>query len=133
MAGRLSVIGKYGLSLFVFPPYGIVGAALATAVSIALFNFIELYQVYRFFKIQPYRLDFLKPIFSGILATGIFFLLTELIFNRYNPISIVILCFIFFFSYVTLIILFGFQSDDKIILNKIKENVLAIVNARKKE
>ncbi len=119
------------LNIIFIPARGMIGAALATFISIALFNIIELLQVHLIIRIQPYRPDFLKPVLAGALSAAALILLTEFIFSRYNLFSLSILCFIFFGIYAAFIIFLGLQEEDKIILSKIKETVITATRSRK--
>ncbi|MCF6149521.1 MAG: oligosaccharide flippase family protein [Candidatus Kuenenia sp.] len=84
---NLSICGKQNLELFnniamfvvnvilnyfLISTYGAVGAAFATAISIASINIIRLFQVYIVFKIHPYNASYIAGIISGIIT---FFLL----------------------------------------------------------
>ncbi|MBN1224496.1 MAG: flippase [Candidatus Aminicenantes bacterium] len=119
------VIVNIVLNIVFIPSYGMKGAALATFTSIALFNIMELLQVRLILKIQPYRADFLKPVLAGTLSAAILFLLTESIFNGYNPLSIAVLCFVFFSTYTVFIVILGLQEEDKTVLSRIKEAISA--------
>lgn len=56
-------------NLILIPIYGITGAAMATAISIFLFNVVKYVLVYAKLKIQPFRL---KTIIALIIAIGFF-------------------------------------------------------------
>ncbi len=113
------------LNTIFIPLYGMIGAALATSISIALFNIIELYQVYRLFKILPYRTDFLKPILAGAFSLTIQLLLTYYFFIGYNPSMLALKIFVFLITYVFFIVVFGLQEEDKIVLREIKERIFS--------
>ena len=60
------------------PLYGIVGAAMATSISILIHNFIKTTALYLLFRIHPFQINTLKVLFvSGLL----FYILSLLPFN----------------------------------------------------
>jgi O-antigen/teichoic acid export membrane protein len=60
------VVFNLVLNLVLIPTMGLIGAAIATAVSIATINGLKLVQVYMLFGLRAYNLKYLK----GILAIG---------------------------------------------------------------
>src|SRR5205823_11764663 len=58
------------LNLVLIPRMGILGAAIATAISIATINAIKLIQVYLLFGLQAYNLKYLKG-FVAIAGAGL--------------------------------------------------------------
>ena len=67
------------LNLWFIPRWGIVGAAIAGAVSRASLNLIGLAQVFIFIRIHPFNRDYLKPIAAAVITSAIY-LLTLAIF-----------------------------------------------------
>lgn len=57
-----------GLGFIFIARYGVLGAALTTALSVALINILRLLEVYHFERIHPFNRNFSKPIIAGILA-----------------------------------------------------------------
>jgi O-antigen/teichoic acid export membrane protein len=62
----LMVAFNFLLNLFLIPPLGKTGAAIATAISIACINGLKLVQVYMLFGLQAYSVKYLK----GVIAIG---------------------------------------------------------------
>jgi O-antigen/teichoic acid export membrane protein len=60
-------------SILLIPPYGVLGAALASMISTTLVNLLRLVEVWILDRLQPYRADFLKVVAAAGLAfvTGI--------------------------------------------------------------
>jgi O-antigen/teichoic acid export membrane protein len=56
------------MNLVLIPMYGITGAALATLISIALYNFLRLGFVYYYYRMQPFTLDCLKVLFITVIV-----------------------------------------------------------------
>lgn len=70
------------LNFLLIPTYGLVGAAIATASSIFLYNLIKMVFVWVKFKMQPFRWETLGILVVGVLS----FLMSEMIpqiFNTY--------------------------------------------------
>ncbi|MEO8233559.1 MAG: oligosaccharide flippase family protein [Ignavibacteriota bacterium] len=107
----IAVITNY---LFI-PIYGITGAAIASAISIFLFNTIRYLFLFKVFKIQPFSFNTLK-----VLAI---FLLTLLISHLIPPFN----NFIFDLILRSLVVLFLFGG--LVLLLKISEDVQIVVNS----
>ena len=56
------------LNLILIPKYGILGAAIATALTISLFGIINWIKVYNINKINVFKLSYVKSIFASIIA-----------------------------------------------------------------
>ena len=61
------VVLNFCMNLFLIPRMGVIGAAIATAISIFLINLAKLAEVYIIFKIHPYSLKFIK----GVLVVSL--------------------------------------------------------------
>jgi O-antigen/teichoic acid export membrane protein len=61
----LRLVANVALVLLLIPRYGILGAALASSLTVALLNAVCLAQVWWIMKIQPYRWEVLKPLAAG--------------------------------------------------------------------
>lgn len=116
------------LSLYLTPRYGIIGAAFASALSIAGVQLLRLVEVWYFLKIHPYRSDFLKPIFSTLASV---LMLKSIHYYGMNEIRIVMLPFLFtlyLLSYTGFLWLMKFSPEDHIVLNEMKAKLLKIKN-----
>lgn len=69
----LAGVGIISNMIFI-PILNITGAALATAISILLYNIICLWFVYHKYKIQPFVNGTIKIIIIGLICSGIYFL-----------------------------------------------------------
>lgn len=123
------------LNYMLIPRYGIIGAGIATGLSIALINILRLAEVYYFLKIHPYKLNFLKPCIAGFLS----FLLISLITNKLFPIPIsifnmTVLSLFFISLYAFFIFLFKLDMEEKYILKLTYQKLInykgGISNAR---
>lgn len=98
---------NFFLNLLLIPKFGIIGAAIATAFAIAAVNFLQLGEVYYFLKIHPYKLTFLKPLIIGLIS---------FVIVKYIPLHWLINLIIFSALYLSLILLFGLEKEEKILL-----------------
>ena len=98
------------MNLLLIPKYGIIGAAIGTAFSIAIINILRLLEVYFFERIHPYQKSFIKPLASGILAASIVYCLGQFFPYDHN----IFLSFAFGILFLGLYILFlrFFVLDD---------------------
>jgi len=121
------------LNLILIPEYGIVGAALATTLSISLIRIITLLEVYFILRIHPYQTDILKPIVAGGIAF-LFLLYTKNSISRMsdNLFSLAIGSFASLVIYAISLYLLGIGEEDKIVLKKIREK-MQLRNSLKKK
>lgn len=106
------------MNYWLIPIYGILGAAIATAFSLGIYNILKLVFVYYKFSLNPYNVEILK-IFGGFVSISIVLYYLD---STYNYLNIFLIVFISIFSFVLynliLIYIFRFKSLN---LNKIKD------------
>jgi len=56
------------LCIALVPAYGILGAALARAITLGIINIIRVVEVYYFEKITPFKISFLKTLLAGAIS-----------------------------------------------------------------
>lgn len=56
------------LNALLIPQYGMMGGAIATAVSMGIFGMLAAFQTYHFTAMQPFRLSYLKAAAAGALG-----------------------------------------------------------------
>jgi O-antigen/teichoic acid export membrane protein len=67
------------LNVLLVPPWGVVGAAVASSVATILVNVVCLIEVWILVGIQPYNHSLFKPILAGLVASLVAFLLNYFI------------------------------------------------------
>ena len=111
--GGLNIV----LNLLLIPKLGILGAAVATGISLALVNLARLVEVYWFHAIHPYKLAYWKPGLAGLVASCL------VVAIRTAFVSLarlwVLGALVFALLYVVIYILTGFDSEDKLIVRAI--------------
>jgi O-antigen/teichoic acid export membrane protein len=111
------------LNYLFIPKFGINGAAIATASSIAIINFLRLIEVYFLLRIHPYKLSYLKPCIAGFLT----FLLVYQLVKNISPVSITtmfLLSVLFVALYALFIFLFKLEKEDEYILKLIYQKII---------
>jgi len=110
------------LNLLLIPLYGINGAAIATGFSFSLVSVIYLVSVWQIGKIQPFRMNHLKPAFASIISVLVAYGLAECI-GPTLPVLIAML-FVFFVLYFFLLLIFkSFEEEDLMIMRAIDERL----------
>lgn len=110
------------LNYLLIPKYGILGAAIATGISLVLIAFIRIVEVYYLMKIHPFRTDLWKPIIGGLISLVIILFLYKGFLIPGNTFMI-ILFLIFSLIYCSLIYFFKLSEEDLYIKAIIKKKL----------
>lgn len=104
------------LNLLLIPRFGIVGAAVATASSMAAITLVRLAEVYYLLKVHPYRLNFIKPLVSGLLAAALAYIIVMR--NTLVPPSLVLIAgmLVTLVTYIGTLTLLRLPEEEKLIL-----------------
>ncbi|MBI5182943.1 MAG: flippase [Nitrospinae bacterium] len=108
----LNIILNYQL----IPRYGLLGAAIATTLSITIVNLLRLIEVFYIWKIHPYSVSYLKPLFAGLIGVSIISIINKIPFFVDNIWSLFIFISLFLVIYLSLLCLFGLDKRDSYIL-----------------
>jgi O-antigen/teichoic acid export membrane protein len=111
--GILNVILNY---LFLIT-FGIIGAAVATALVLATINIIRLIEVWSFERLFPYDLSFVKPLSAGLLVTPIFYLSKMHLSGLFSLIIGGLVGFCFYFG---VLFLLGLEKQDQELIDRIR-------------
>ena len=120
------------LNYLLIPQYGIIGAAFATGLSIAIVNILGLIEVYYFLRIHPFKLNYLKPCIAGFLSLFLIYLVV----HKFFPVSLSLLdaslLSLFFISlYIFFIFLFKLEKEDAYILKSVHQKLISLKNSIK--
>ena len=111
------------LCYFLIPEYGIIGAALSYAITVAFINLIRLFELYYYEKMQPFKLSYLKPLVAAAIVFVIVYYATNLIdLNQY--IEMVLGTIVFLFLFILILWAFKFDKEDKYILGLISSKLI---------
>jgi len=114
------------LNLTLIPKYGILGAAIANAVSVALSNLIMLVQVYGFLKIHPYEWKFIKPISAALVSIYILFVINKISLKFSVSIPALFISILFIIFYASFLWKFGFDKNERRIFTLVKDKLLSL-------
>ncbi len=111
------------LNLYLIPIFGVSGAAMATASSLIFLNVLYFIFSYRISKMQPFKPNHLKPIFSATIAVLIVYALTKYLIGI-SFFVLVAMLFVFFALYFFLLLLFkSFEEEDLMIMRAIDQRL----------
>lgn len=113
--GLLLAILTIVLNILFIPKYGLNGSAVATFISIIIYNTVKILFVYKKFHIQPFGVNTVKTFVLILVCVGLFYF-WEFPFNPIVNIALksLLLCGI----YITIVYSLEFSEDIKNLLNK---------------
>ena len=118
-----AAVANFSLNLLFIPLYGITGAAIATSVSFVIWGMLNLFFAYQIAKIQPFRMNHLKPAFASIISVLIIYGLTKYIICV-SLLSLIIMFFIFSILYIFLLLIFkSFEEEDLMLMRVIDQRL----------
>ena len=115
----IAVIINLGLNFILIKPYGMMGAAVASAISLALTNLINLWFVYKNVKVFPYTKRYIGVGVAFVLATLLVHVYADLVSYHFF-IKLLIGGVLFVLLYVSFVYLWGLDLDEKEIIKKIR-------------
>ncbi|MDD5312467.1 MAG: flippase [Dehalococcoidia bacterium] len=122
-AGIISALLNISLCVTLIPIAGPVGAATASAISLAVLNLIISVRLYISTKIQPFSKNLLKPVIVSVVLA----LLFQFVIRQFITITwwILPLVFVFYFAIYGIIILLtrSFDAEDIAILLNIEKSI----------
>jgi O-antigen/teichoic acid export membrane protein len=122
LANNVAVVTlNIGLNFILIPQHGIIGAAFSLLISVLFINLVMLLEVYLIFRLHPFRIDLLKPLFAGgISFLAITFMSKYLAGISSALLSIIAVSSIFTIIYFVILYILKIQEEDRIILDRIK-------------
>ncbi|MAO87271.1 MAG: hypothetical protein CMF86_04105 [Candidatus Marinimicrobia bacterium] len=115
------------LNLLWIPQYGIIGAAYATLISMALLGLLRIVEVNHLIKITPFSLKLMKPIIAGIIMTAVLIYIKPVVLPLHTITSLIIIALVGLLSFFTMLWLLRFDADDR----KIWSGIVMITNRKK--
>ncbi len=110
------------LNIALIPTYGIIGAATATAVSFSIFGFLFFFEVYFIFKMNPFKLAYIKIILASIISSFIVFNIEKYLLPITNIFWLLIFSLIFLIIFlIATLILRAVEREDLNIIRMIQE------------
>ncbi|SIQ30742.1 flippase [Halanaerobium kushneri] len=113
----LMLIFNIILNILLIPKYGILGAAIATSLSVIVFNLFKLFKVNQILNINPYNFNY-----TSILISLVIVIIMNNYFEKYFNINIILVFFITLISMLIFILIaFTLRDEmDDFIFEKIK-------------
>lgn len=118
-----STVVSLGGSVVLIPLYGAMGAGLATAVGIALYNAIAVVIVYWLLGVWPYTHLYLKPLVAGSLSVAVVLILKLVVPLPNAVLAILVLGSVFLLMFVPLMFALGLNASDRYFLKSVWEAV----------
>ncbi|MFC1826125.1 flippase [Thermodesulfobacteriota bacterium] len=114
------------LNYLLIPPYGIIGAAIATSTSISLINILCLITVSLLLKIHPYSTEIFKPVLTGISV--LFLTMLAVQYADFEWLGTLLLSsVIFMIFYFSVFLLFCLNDEDKETFRDVKNRARTIL------
>lgn len=114
------------LNILLIPPFGLIGAALATASSFILHRLLTLYEIIKETQYHPFDNKLIKTLSAGAASSLIYIFIINnfsIIYNRIIPFLIAIIAATLIYGLI-LILLKTLTKDDIMILQSIKTVLL---------
>ena len=111
------------LNYLLIPSAGILGAAIASGISLIIFNIVMLLEVRILLKIHPYTRKFLGPTLLAIVTFGIVFLVKFLLADWAAIPKLLICVVLFVLLFVCLVYKWGFHEEDRLIVSVFREKL----------
>jgi O-antigen/teichoic acid export membrane protein len=106
-----------GLSIWLVPSYGLIGMAVAQAVSVAAVNLLRVLEVRKILDMTPYDRGFLKPLFSGVVSLGLFAALRYWQAGNASYLSMLVITVLVIAVYFGMVLGLGLAREDKAVLS----------------
>lgn len=111
-ASLVCVILNLILNLMLIPPFGIMGAAIATASSLGMSNILLSTELYRSSGIHPFTKNYLKPIIASSILISLIYGLSKIFFTiTFWHLPILFVIFIFAYG-LSLLLTKSFDKED---------------------
>ena len=114
------------LNLFLIPPLGITGAAIASASSLAMINVLKSMWLYLLFRIHPFAKNYIKPILTSVLLVFVIFTFVKNLFSvSVIPFWLLLMLLILFLGAygVSILLTKSFDKEDIMMLLTIEERL----------
>ena len=111
------------VSLLLIPNLGMVGAALAALAGETIVNVLRVIEVYVIFRLLPYSMSFLKPILAGIVALLVTLVAGNWVLVSNENIQVIFQMTLLASIYAGVLLLFGFEPEERAILSRMKRRV----------
>lgn len=105
------------LNILFVPRWEVLGAALATSISIVLVNVISLIEVWVLLRMQPYNRSLIKPLLAGLIAGTVAVIINHF-FALSNLPKLIVGGGMLWFVYLGMLFLFKLPQDDMLVVER---------------
>lgn len=121
LSSAIGTITNILLNVLLIPRFGMIGAAIATSVGFAVYNFVELAVIYRTVGVHPFSINSVKP----LIASTIVFYLCSYFINFSDPVGLVLTSVLsIIVVLLSLPLTWSIKSDDMTVLKNLTDNAL---------
>ncbi len=114
------LITTLALDFILIPKYGLVGAALAGAITIVIVNTLMMVEAYILIdRLVPVDRSFLKPVIATLVAGAAAFYLRDIVLVDSLIIQLIVLTVIMWAIFLGMIIVQKFSEEDKLVIGKV--------------
>lgn len=113
------LLTNIGLNIWLIPLWGKLGAATATAISIAAVEIAQLIQVKEILGINPFSINHIKPLGAAAVAAAFGFGVLRL--TKGSVLDIILAVAGVMVIYVLTILILGLSREDKVVLHAVRE------------
>ena len=112
------------LNLWLIPIYGINGAAIATAISIAIVDMLAFVEVYGIIRSHPFRLNQIKIILSSFISLFVIYSVVKIFLEEISIYALISMLLLYACIYFGLVLITRtFEKDDITVMEAIEEKV----------
>jgi O-antigen/teichoic acid export membrane protein len=115
------------LNYLLIPAMGILGAAIASGISLITFNLLMLLQVRFLLKMQPYNKRFLSPTLLAIIAFAMVLFIKSFLTNWTEIQRLLISAPLFVLAFALPMYKWGVNEEDRIVVDTIKQKLLKTI------
>ena len=120
----VGAILNIALNIFLIPLFGIIGAAIASASSLAVINVLKSTWLYLLFGIHPFTKNYIKPILTSVLLVFVIFTFVRSMVDGISFWLLLILLIIFLGAYgVSILFTKSFDKEDLMMLLTIEKRL----------
>lgn len=113
----IAMIMTVVLNILLIPPYGIIGAAVATAISIGSMSVLASIPIFRLHQIHPFSKNFLKPMMVYTIIIFAIYALINYFYPMITFVTLIALTIFFFIIFgIIMFLMKSFEEDDKTVL-----------------
>jgi len=107
------------------PVYGILGAAIATGISLFIISLIRIIEVYHLMKVHPFHVSLWKPLVAASVA--MFALIFPMTSGSLSIFSIFSSITVFIILYAMMNIILRLDDNDKYIISLFKNRITCVL------